>query len=554
METNTTEDVIKLSNNSGSSGSESGELKDTNNNNNNNNNNNADNNDDVDSLPDMDLSDGEITPVVKSAPLVHSSPAVQLQVNVLTDVVTIRDELNATQNGCPDHHDDHTRNETSFRKRKVVEDDIINNDSPASSHVKRARISIEEQPSVHVSYKGLTRESKRKLEELLQQWSEWDSQHDAMTQSTNEGVECGEETYYPAIQVGLKKSSAVSFWIDNQTTNEQSKELVTFDGTSVPAYDRGFAWGLTSVDYTSNLEGGLELLGDANRCFNCASYSHSLKDCTKPRNHSAVNTARKERNSKRNQNSASRNPIRYYQNSRGGKYDDLRPGALGPETRELLGLGELDPPPWLNRMRELGYPPGYLDADDENQPSGITIFADEEDKDSLQFGEDGEIIETDKPEPEKKKTVDFPGINVPIPENANEKRWAPQPDSSRIRSHERGHHREHRRSSEFINDGPPGVDPIFSPSSFPPTPRYDSYDSFDLSRILGRSYSDRGRRSPYEDSVGQSSSHHYGSAPDHGFSRRFEEDRRERRNDSEAGYSWHNSMNESNGHRHHSRR
>lgn len=27
----------------------------------------------------------------------------------------------------------------------------------------------------------------------------------------------------------------------------------------------------------------------------------------------------------------------------------------------LLGfVQELDPPPWLNRMREIGYPPGYL--------------------------------------------------------------------------------------------------------------------------------------------------------------------------------------------------
>ncbi|KAL3646107.1 hypothetical protein CASFOL_011287 [Castilleja foliolosa] len=35
---------------------------------------------------------------------------------------------------------------------------------------------------------------------------------------------------------------------------------------------------------------------------------------------------------------------------------------------------ELDPPPWLNRMREMGYPPGYLDVGAEDQPSGITIF------------------------------------------------------------------------------------------------------------------------------------------------------------------------------------
>lgn len=25
-----------------------------------------------------------------------------------------------------------------------------------------------------------------------------------------------------------------------------------------------------------------------------------------------------------------------------------------------MWMQELDPPPWLNRMREMGYPPGYL--------------------------------------------------------------------------------------------------------------------------------------------------------------------------------------------------
>ena len=38
---------------------------------------------------------------------------------------------------------------------------------------------------------------------------------------------------------------------------------------------------------------------------------------------------------------------------------DLKPGQLADETREALGLGPLDPPPWLDRMRQLGYPPMY---------------------------------------------------------------------------------------------------------------------------------------------------------------------------------------------------
>lgn len=84
---------------------------------------------------------------------------------------------------------------------------------------------------------------------------------------------------------------------------------------------------------------GLEIIDDANRCFNCGSYSHALKTCPKPRDSIAVNNARKQLKSKRNQNAGSRNATRYYQNSPAGKYDGLRPGALNTETRQLLGIG-----------------------------------------------------------------------------------------------------------------------------------------------------------------------------------------------------------------------
>lgn len=78
---------------------------------------------------------------------------------------------------------------------------------------------------------------------------------------------------------------------------------------------------------------------DTSRCFNCGSYSHALKDCPKPRDSVAVNNARKEHKSKKNQHANSRNSTRYYQSSRGGKYEGLTPGVLDVETRQLLGLG-----------------------------------------------------------------------------------------------------------------------------------------------------------------------------------------------------------------------
>lgn len=78
---------------------------------------------------------------------------------------------------------------------------------------------------------------------------------------------------------------------------------------------------------------------DASRCFNCGSYNHSLKECPKPRDNAAVNSARKQHNSKRNLPAGPRLPTRYYQNSPGGKFDGLRAGALGAETRQCLGIG-----------------------------------------------------------------------------------------------------------------------------------------------------------------------------------------------------------------------
>ncbi|OVA05056.1 PSP [Macleaya cordata] len=391
-------------------------------------------------------------------------------------------------------------------------------DRPISG-VKRARITYADQePSVRVIYNSITSASKRKLEELLQQWSEWNAQHDSSNNKPHEALVSGEETYFPALHVGLEKASTVSFWMDNETRKEQTEGIIRLDGDSAPLYDRGYSLGLTSLDGSTSVERGLETL-EASRCFNCNSYNHSLKECPKPRDNVAVNNARKQHNSKRSQNAGPHKLTRYYQNSSGGKYDGLRPGFLGPETRQLLGIGEFDPPPWLHRMREIGYPPGYLDLDDEDQASGITIFLDEKTKEDQ---EDGELSETDEPEPKKKMSVEFPGINAPIPENADERHWASlqgvssfDPYRNRFNSNSgrsseainRGHHSDQRRRfREYRDDGPPGCDPevVQSTSTFIPSysgsdPNYatDTHSPrgnlIPRSPNLGRSLSDRGR-------------------------------------------------------------
>lgn len=406
-------------------------------------------------------------------------------------------------------------------------------DSLSVSGVKRPRMTVDEkQPSVHVIYTSLTKDSKRKLEELLQEWSQWNARNCPPSNDSNV-LQSGEETYFPALRIDLDKSSAVAFWVDDEMKNPSSKELMPLDGMSVPVYDREYSLVLTSADVSSSLDGGKSL--DTSRCFNCGSYSHALRDCPKPRDNVAVSNARKQHKSaKRNQHSGSHNSTRYYQkDSRVKKYDGLVPGALDAETRKLLGLGEFDPPPWLNRMREIGYPPAYLEPDEESQPSGITIFGGDTTKEEP---EDGEILGTSYTKPFSKMIVEFPGINSPIPEKADERLWAPcYSNSSRSGDYslprytmsyeylsQRQYH-ERRRSRDIEDEGPPGCEPGMSPSLTNHFHRYvdhdSSYESFSSqvspsmswSSTFGRSLSDRGRRSPLARDNGSSNHGRYGT-------------------------------------------
>lgn len=159
------------------------------------------------------------------------------------------------------------------------------------------------------------------------------------------------------------------------------------------------------------------------------------------------------------------------------------------------------------------------DTDTEDQPSGITIFGDETSKDE---SEEGEILDASYAEPSRKMTVEFPGINAPVPENADERLWVPNSSSSnlsRYSSHQRytqpseisstrGYRSEQRWSRDWDDEGPPGSEPGTSPSLSNHFHRYGDVDSgyrplspraspsTPWSSNYARSLSDRGRRSP----------------------------------------------------------
>ncbi|KAF2564906.1 hypothetical protein F2Q70_00015496 [Brassica cretica] len=465
---------------------------------------------------DMDLTEDDFRNVsgqfsretTSTATTVRDAVSVSLE-TVKVDVSYMEEDMDLTEDDFRNVSGQFSRETTStattVRDAVSVSLETVKVDVSSKTGVKRARtISEENQSSVHVTYKHLTRASKQKLESLLQQWSEWEAEQSYLPcqsdQDQEPALESGEDTYFPALRVGLQKTSSVSFWFDCKTGQDSLKEFVPVESSTTPLYNRKFTIGLDSTVGSSNLEGGLEIIDDdPPRCFNCGAYSHSMRECPKPFDRSAVNIARRQHKSKRNQSSRLI-PSRYYKSAQGGKYDGLKPGSLDPETRQVLGLGELDPPPWLHRMREIGYPPGYL-AVEEDHLSGITIFDEEEtepEEEEKEEGEvkaeDGEILEvaaSSSEPPQMKMTVEFPGINAPIPENADVWLWQQRKNT--------GHGFNHDHQYRGVM-GPPGVE---LSSSYPPRYggiRYD-HGFGSIARSPGSESERRYYYSPYDQNL-----------------------------------------------------
>lgn len=136
-------------------------------------------------------------------------------------------------------------------------------------------------------------------------------------------------------------------------------------------------------------------------CFNCEG-DHKLQDCQKPRDLVKISAKRQEFMEKFS--SPFGQEARYHAD-KAEKFSHLVPGKVSDNLREALGLCGQDAPPFIYRMRMLGYPPGWVPGD---QDSGIVLY-----------GKEGKADESDGNHKEKSSNpsqfVLFPGFNVPLP-------------------------------------------------------------------------------------------------------------------------------------------
>eukprot|EP00898_Chlorokybus_atmophyticus_P000014 jgi/Chlat1/1012/Chrsp109S01442 len=273
-------------------------------------------------------------------------------------------------------------------------------------------------PSVRVVYSGLSSISKGILENLIKGWTQWHA-HNA---DQADGAESGEWTYAAVLAPGTDQPL---FWLDKPVSTTCGGE----EPSSVPLYDRCTDQVLAGIVASTKRK-----RESFQRCFNCGSYDHELSSCSRPFDRAVVEANRQALASTKSHSTPINRKLRYHSEGAGevitaaaSKFEGLQAGVLSPALREALGLQELEPPPWLARMRMLGLPPGYDDTGEAlKDGSDAQACAVDEQVDAPSEGDDFISLEVPLLKPLKlaSQTVQLPGINAPIPYGADLHKWA----------------------------------------------------------------------------------------------------------------------------------
>ncbi|XP_066055676.1 zinc finger CCHC domain-containing protein 8 isoform X1 [Chamaea fasciata] len=135
-----------------------------------------------------------------------------------------------------------------------------------------------------------------------------------------------------------------------------------------------------------------------------------MKDCPKPRNAARINEKRKEFLEACGDSSNQNFQQRYHAEEVEERFGKFKPGVISGVLQDALGVTDKSLPPFIYRMRQLGYPPGWL-KEAEMEHSGLALY---DGKGEVEGEDEG------SPKPRRitydvSKLVNYPGFNISTP-------------------------------------------------------------------------------------------------------------------------------------------
>ncbi|NXA49733.1 ZCHC8 protein, partial [Nothocercus julius] len=178
------------------------------------------------------------------------------------------------------------------------------------------------------------------------------------------------------------------------------------EGWEIPKYQQVFSQ-ILSLD-------GQEIQVKPKRpkphCFNCGSEEHQMKDCPKPRNAARISEKRKEYLEACGEASNQNYQQRYHAEEVEERFGKFKPGVISGELQDALGVTDKSLPPFIYRMRQLGYPPGWL-KEAEMEHSGLALYDGRDDGET-----EGEGAHQPKHVTyDVSKLINYPGFNMSTP-------------------------------------------------------------------------------------------------------------------------------------------
>ncbi|XP_048198988.1 zinc finger CCHC domain-containing protein 8 isoform X2 [Perognathus longimembris pacificus] len=137
-----------------------------------------------------------------------------------------------------------------------------------------------------------------------------------------------------------------------------------------------------------------------------------MKDCPMPRNAARISEKRKEYMDACGETNSQNFQQRYHAEEVEERFGRFKPGVISEELQDALGVTDKSLPPFIYRMRQLGYPPGWLkEAELEN--SGLALYDGKDDADGET--EAGEVQQNKNVTYDLSKLVNYPGFNTSTP-------------------------------------------------------------------------------------------------------------------------------------------